>query len=136
MNLGMTIDGQEISLKVHTAKMGSEPRTRETDLCGSVCPKAERSGLPIGSDLLRKYDYFSIRQEIWWKYLSRASRDFETHVDALSLYQYQATGNLNSISSEPCRLPKSTYFPKRLVPFTKGVFQTAQEILGTRLRHL
>ncbi|OLY77696.1 hypothetical protein AYI68_g8271 [Smittium mucronatum] len=101
-----------------------------------VCPTAEINGQPIGSNLLRQYGHFRISQEILWDIISRATRECGTHVDALYRDQYQTTGNLRSISAEPCRCTRSTYFPDIVDPLTQGVFRTGQEIRGTRCRPL
>ncbi|OMJ24386.1 hypothetical protein AYI70_g1621 [Smittium culicis] len=79
---------------------GNTPHQLQGATRRSNCIETERSGGPVGSDLLRQYYHPSIRKEIRWNYLTQTSQHSEMPMGALLEDEYQSSSNVCPVSSE------------------------------------
>ncbi|OMJ07716.1 hypothetical protein AYI69_g11349 [Smittium culicis] len=112
------------------------PHQLQGAACSSICLANERNCGSVSSDLLRQYYHPSICKEIWWNYLTRTSQHSGTPVGTLPEDEYQASGNVCSVSSEPSGCSEPLNCTDRVVNFEQDILSIGQEIREARRRTL
>ncbi|OMJ22161.1 hypothetical protein AYI70_g3046 [Smittium culicis] len=98
----------------------------------SNCIQTERSGGPVGSDLLRKYYHPSIRKEIRWNYLTQTSQHSGKPMGALPEDEYQASSNVCPVSSKLGGCTEPLNCNDKMVTFDQDILSIGKEVWKAR----